>query len=746
MKSFHSLAIKLLTVIFALILVNVADAGRRYRDIVFSSATITTGIQFGRALDINGATDSLYLDLYEPTGDTLTLRPLVICIHGGSLVSGVRSDMSLNCTDFAERGYVSATIDYRLGIGSPKGVTTILEALLRGVQDTKAAVRFFRLNAAQYGIDTSQIYLEGSSAGSMVAVHYGYWNEDEIPTDVNQAKWGDIEGTSGNPGLSSSIKGIINYCGGIVDPTWINAGEVPVASIDGVPDTIVPQDSGVSGDFGIELYGGITISRIATQLGIYNQAVFFPGQGHGGGADSLQGFASNFFYTLMVLSSSSPTDLTSMHLSDHSLNLFRYDTHSFFTTAVDKNGNTIILPHSMVQYSCDSSLGSIEPYGVFTPSAHPDSGYVLAKFNGTTDSCFVRTYDFKYFALSPKLAVTDSLTTLQISVNIFDADSVQHYLPITMFRLTSTVPSVGTIDSTGLFTGLKTGITKIIASFNGTSDTGVVRVECATGLVSFDPLESVSGWTFDGSNLDSLSVTLATDQMSVGSASFRINYKYTYAASTTYMVYLNKDIPVYGIPDSIFLDVKSDGRNHRLYYRFADVDSDLFRAIGRKYLNDSTSFANINAGMTAMSELSGTALPTYPLTFERIEIQLAGSTVIGQSSSGTIYVDNLRLEYPGGVSGIENKPISPTVFRLEQNFPNPFNPSTFINYQLSTSGLVTLRVYDILGRLVRTLLYERQNPGNHSVIFNAGNLPSGVYFYTLRVGNHQDSKKFLLLK
>ena len=276
--------------------------------------------------------------------------------------------MSLNCIDFAERGYVSATIDYRLGIESPKDVTTILEALLRGVQDTKAAVRFFRSKAAQYGIDTSQIYLEGSSAGSMVAVHYAYWDEDEIPSDVNQAKWGNIEGTSGNPGHSSAINGIINYCGGIVDPTWINVGEAPIASIDGLEDTIVPQDSGVSGDFGIELYGGITISAIATRLGIYNQGVYFPGQGHGGGADSVQGFGSNFIYTLMVLASSSPTDFTSMQLSTHSLNLFRYDTYSFFTTALDKNGNTIILSQSMVQYSCDSRIGTIAPYGVFTPS------------------------------------------------------------------------------------------------------------------------------------------------------------------------------------------------------------------------------------------------------------------------------------------------------------------------------------------------------------------------------------------
>jgi len=150
----------------------IAVAGTRYRDVIFPSVTTGTGIPFGMNADISGAIDTLLMDVYQPTGDTVTLRPLVICMHGGSLVSGNRSEMTPECIDFATRGYVAATIDYRVGMEFPENVTTILEALLRGVQDTKAAVRFFRAHAAQYGIDTSRIFLEGSSAGSMIAVHY----------------------------------------------------------------------------------------------------------------------------------------------------------------------------------------------------------------------------------------------------------------------------------------------------------------------------------------------------------------------------------------------------------------------------------------------------------------------------------------------------------------------------------------------------------------------------------------------
>lgn len=450
----------------------------------------------------------------------------------------------------------------------------------------------------------------------------------------------------------------------------------------------------------------------------------------------------------MVLSSSTAKDFSSPALSAKSLRVFRYDNYTFSVSAIHKSGNTIILLQSMIQYSCDSRIGTITSYGVFTPSSQPDSGYVYARLNSATDSCFVKTYDFKYFVLTPKLAVTDTLRTLNLSINVYDADSVQHYLPIAWFKLVSTNPSVGTIDSMGTFTAKQNGTTYVIASFHNYSDTSVIRVESASGLVSFEQFESLSGWTFSGVNLDSLSVTLSTDQKSQGNASFEIYYKFTYDPSKpSYMVYLNKDLPVFGIPDSIYLDVKSDGRRHRLYYRFTDADSAAFRASGRKYLNDSLSFDDVDAAMTGLLPQSGIPQVSYPLTLRRIEIQLAGTNVQGVSTSGTIYVDNLRLKYPGNVSlWVEKMPPAPHRFRLEQNYPNPFNPTTNIRFKVSSSGFVSLKVYDVLGRLVRTLVDEVKKPGIYEVEFEGGNLASGVYFYRLDAGPYHDTKKLVLLR
>lgn len=88
----------------------------------------------------------------------------------------------------------------------------------------------------------------------------------------------------------------------------------------------------------------------------------------------------------------------------------------------------------------------------------------------------------------------------------------------------------------------------------------------------------------------------------------------------------------------------------------------------------------------------------------------------------------------------------PTEYSLMQNYPNPFNPATTISYSIPKNGLVTIKVYDILGKEIAALVNENQEAGNYSVEFNASNLPSGIYFYTLTSGNFTATKKLILLK
>lgn len=103
---------------------------------------------------------------------------------------------------------------------------------------------------------------------------------------------------------------------------------------------------------------------------------------------------------------------------------------------------------------------------------------------------------------------------------------------------------------------------------------------------------------------------------------------------------------------------------------------------------------------------------------------------------------------PGSISTnvevLSNK--LPLDFKLNQNFPNPFNPTTNISYQITGSVNVKLIVYNVLGKEIRTLVNKRQDAGIYQVEFNAADLPSGEYFYRLEAGNYSESKKLIIMK
>ena len=94
----------------------------------------------------------------------------------------------------------------------------------------------------------------------------------------------------------------------------------------------------------------------------------------------------------------------------------------------------------------------------------------------------------------------------------------------------------------------------------------------------------------------------------------------------------------------------------------------------------------------------------------------------------------------------EKKTEVPLGFALAQNYPNPFNPSTIIIYQVPANSFVTLKLYDILGREVKTLVHQRQNAGSYTVTFFAAGLQTGVYFYRLQAGSVSQTRKMIVLK
>ena len=177
--SFHHIAL-----FAALFTSSWLQAQKRFRSEIFPDIDSAVNITYGEATNLKGVREVLQLDVFTPKGpDTMKHRPLLIFIHGGGFQNGNRK-ITLGrriCTGFAQKGYVTASISYRLGIGEGKSPREYAEAMYRAQQDGRAAVRFFRKHAEEYGIDTAQIFISGTSAGAMTCLAMAYMDEDEVP-------------------------------------------------------------------------------------------------------------------------------------------------------------------------------------------------------------------------------------------------------------------------------------------------------------------------------------------------------------------------------------------------------------------------------------------------------------------------------------------------------------------------------------------------------------------------------------
>jgi dienelactone hydrolase len=249
--------------------------GKRYQDEIFASYQVQSEVQYGLASGVK-----LYLDLYTGTGDTATSRPGVVFIHGGGFKMGdknLRFPVSV-CGNLARRGYVAASINYRLTSTLPND-TVYFEAMLRALQDAKAAVRFLRKSGTLYGVDTSQIFVSGSSAGAITALHLAYLDSAHVPGYVN---WnnvgGTFEGTSGNPGFSSEVQAVIANWGAIGDTAWITRRDLPVYCVHGTSDSTVYYN--LIPAYGPFLYSSKYIIADARQKDITNGLRLFINAGH----------------------------------------------------------------------------------------------------------------------------------------------------------------------------------------------------------------------------------------------------------------------------------------------------------------------------------------------------------------------------------------------------------------------------------------------------------------------------------
>lgn len=99
-----------------------------------------------------------------------------------------------------------------------------------------------------------------------------------------------------------------------------------------------------------------------------------------------------------------------------------------------------------------------------------------------------------------------------------------------------------------------------------------------------------------------------------------------------------------------------------------------------------------------------------------------------------------------GSVGVINSSVNPDDYKLYQNFPNPFNPATIISYKINQGGFVTLKVYNLVGQIVKVIVSENQESGTYTKQFDASSLSAGIYLYKLEVNNFTSVKRMTLIK
>lgn len=460
----------------------------------------------------------------------------------------------------------------------------------------------------------------------------------------------------------------------------------------------------------------------------------------------------------LIVVSSAPNDtLSSIQFTPKKVKLYRGYNLQFRVTGWDQYYNKVQINENEIVYSCSPGLGTISSSGIFTVGDNPQIGYVFASYKGYKDSSKIEVQSISKINILPKKAVADSIRLLNFKMTAYDPNNVIRPLLLNEYTWSVLNPSVGLIDTMGRFKGLSEGTTKVVVSYQSIKDTAEITVQIEQGTILLNDMESLSGWSFSSENVDTINtiLSISNSDFSQGTSSFRIDYKFTYNPNVNNWVYLNRDFPVYGIPDTILIDAKTDGQQHHISYLVTDENDELFRINTNKYATAATFFDPIKAyTLNAGALVAGSSL-FFPMKIVQIGIKLGSTRQAGQVYSGTIFLDNFRLHYPSGVTSVEDEQIILSEFRLYNNYPNPFNPVTKIKFNLPVLGQdgilsykTELKIYDILGNEVTTLINEQKSPGIYEIEFDSTKykLSSGVYFYQLKAGEFTSTKKFVLMK
>jgi len=257
----------------------------KYRDRFFTDIQETRNVELAV---IDGET--LEMDIFQPANDTTQNRPVLIVATGGGFVVQTRQDVEFIATDFASRGFVTATMDYRVLGRLPFDADELSIAGVKASHDMRAAVRFFRADAESantFQIRSDAMIVSGISAGGLMAAALASFDENDAAPNTAIQEFldanGGVFGTVGNnTDVNSEIQGAVAISGAVLDLASIDAQSAPIYAAHNAIDPVVPCDTAPEGAAftGLVVSGACDFIPAFEAAGVPTGSLFVPSTGH----------------------------------------------------------------------------------------------------------------------------------------------------------------------------------------------------------------------------------------------------------------------------------------------------------------------------------------------------------------------------------------------------------------------------------------------------------------------------------
>lgn len=446
----------------------------------------------------------------------------------------------------------------------------------------------------------------------------------------------------------------------------------------------------------------------------------------------------NVSNAFLAISTAPEGELNYIKLQPDPLQIKYGATQTLSITAYNQYDNVMDMDSTQIVWHYSNDAGTLLNGSLFKANGNVKTGYIKSSYQNLSDSIAINIVPMDSLWIEPEGSVTDSIQPVVFTAKSKNTNSTAYQILPEVISWSVADESIGTITQEGVFTGLKNGTTEVIATVDGVSARREVTVQIIRGTVLLDPMETPESWNISTEFMDTVILKLTNESFTEGSGSTEVEYIFTYIGRIPAFI-LSKTIETAGMPDSAWIDLLFDGKEQRASFRFTTQSFDNVFAYSP--IKERTNWG-IMGGEVAQKTLN-----EYPFLFQHLKIEFWKNPewVMNQVYSGKIYLDNLRLSYPGHEPiMVSVKPENPSIEGL-RIFPNPARQTITLEFDANGKNTLLIKVFDLQGRLVNNSRINVQ-PGtavfSHSI--DLQNLQPGMYLMHLNLDKQSVVKSFVV--